>query len=597
MKVRKKIKKLTALLMTAVLLFTMQVSLNVKAEETTETPGTTEAPVESIIYGEGYTHAKQFKNCYIYNGIDVSTWNNKIDWKQVKKSGIDFAIIKIGGRGWGQTGNMYRDSRAIENIKGAKEAGIKIGVYFFSQAITEKEAIEEAQYTINFLQTYGVTLDLPIAMDFEYASDSPTGGRLKTANLTREQATSVCMAFCGYVVSRGYTPMLYANKTMLTDDLNASVIANSYPIWLAQYNSYSTYKGAYSYWQYTSSGTVPGIQGRVDMNFYYSTDGSFSSKINIPVPTGDTAPADAKIVYATHVQTYGWEKEESFDGGISGTVGSAKRLEAIKIRNNTGIEGSVEYQVHCQSFGWMDWTMDGDIAGLTGLAKRLEAIRIRLTGDLAEVYDVYYRVHSQTYGWMDWAKNGETAGTCNYAKRLEAIQIKLVEKGGLAPGETATPYISPDIGYYTHVQTYGWQGTVFDGAVSGTTGNAKRLEAISITNLTETPGDVLYRVHGQTYGWQSWRKNGAHAGSTGSAKRLEAIQIKLTGQLAEKYDVYYRVHCQTYGWMGWAKNGEPAGTSGRAKRLEAIQIVLVEKGQSAPSGSSKPAYTGGAVPN
>lgn len=75
-------------------------------------------------------------------------------------------------------------------------------------------------------------------------------------------------------------------------------------------------------------------------------------------------------------------KEETYDGGISGTVGQAKRLEAIKIRNNTGIEGSVEYQVHCQSFGWMDWTMDGDIAGLTGLAKRLEAIRIRLTGQL-----------------------------------------------------------------------------------------------------------------------------------------------------------------------------------------------------------------------
>ena len=150
--------------------------------------------------------------------------------------------------------------------------------------------------------------------------------------------------------------MVYANKSMLTNDMNASTIASRYPIWLAQYNSSATYTGAYSYWQYTSSGTVPGIEGRVDMNFYYSTDGSFSSKINIPVPTGETAPADAKIVYATHIQTYGWEKEETYDGGISGTVGQEKRLEAIKIRNNTGIEGSVEYQVHCKSFGWMEWT-------------------------------------------------------------------------------------------------------------------------------------------------------------------------------------------------------------------------------------------------
>lgn len=104
--------------------------------------------------------------------------------------------------------------------------------------------------------------------------------------------------------------MVYANKSMLTNDMNASTIASRYPIWLAQYNSSATYTGAYSYWQYTSSGTVPGIEGRVDMNFYYSTDGSFSSKINIPVPTGETAPADAKIVYATHIQTYGWEKRK-----------------------------------------------------------------------------------------------------------------------------------------------------------------------------------------------------------------------------------------------------------------------------------------------
>ena len=409
MKLRKKFNKVTAWILTCILFFTMAFSITSEA------------------YGEGYTHAKQFKNCHIYNGIDVSTWNKQIDWNAVKASGIDFAFIKVGGRGWGSAGTLYHDSRALENLKGAKAAGIKIGVYFFSQAITEKEAAEEAQYTINYLHTYGISIDLPIAMDFEYASDSPTGGRLRTENLTRDQATNVCLAFCSYVATRGYTPMLYANKSMLTNDMNASTIASRYPIWLAQYNSTATYTGAYSYWQYTSSGTVPGIEGRVDMNFYYSTDGSFSSKINIPVPTGETAPADAKIVYATHIQTYGWEKEETYDGGISGTVGQAKRLEAIKIRNNTGIEGSVEYQVHCQSFGWMDWTMDGDIAGLTGLAKRLEAIRIRLTGQLAEQYDVYYRVQCQTYGWLDWAKNGQTAGSTNYAKRLEAIQIKLVE--------------------------------------------------------------------------------------------------------------------------------------------------------------------------
>ena len=332
MKLRKKFNKVTAWILTCILFFTMAFSITSEA------------------YGEGYTHAKQFKNCHIYNGIDVSTWNKQIDWNAVKASGIDFAFIKVGGRGWGSAGTLYHDSRALENLKGAKAAGIKIGVYFFSQAITEKEAAEEAQYTINYLHTYGIAIDLPIAMDFEYASDSPTGGRLKTANLTREQATNVCLAFCSYVATRGYTPMVYANKSMLTDDLNASAISSKYPIWLANYAKeiMTAYTGAYSYWLDRSSGTVRGFEGRVDMNFYYSTDGSFSSKINIPVPTGETAPADAKIVYATHIQTYGWEKEETYDGGISGTVGQAKRLEAIKIRNNTGIEGSVEYQEDCE---------------------------------------------------------------------------------------------------------------------------------------------------------------------------------------------------------------------------------------------------------
>ena len=577
MKRQKKFQKIIAALLVCILFFTMSFSLISEA------------------YGEGITHAPQFRNCHIYNGIDVSTWNKDIDWYAVKASGIDFAFIKIGGRGYGSTGNMYHDSRAIQNIRGAKAAGVKVGVYMFSQAITENEAAQEAQYAIDYLHANGLTIDLPLVMDYEYASDSPTGGRLLQANLTKEQATNVCLAFCSYAATRGYTPMVYANKTMLTNSVDGKRIAASYPVWLAQYNDHSTYSGAYSYWQYTSSGTVPGIQGRVDMNFYYSTDGSFASKINIPVPTGETAPEDAKIVYATHVQSYGWEKEERYDGGISGTVGEAKRLEAIKIRNNTGLEGSVEYQVHCQSFGWMDWAMDGDIAGLTGLAKRLEAIRIRLTGELAEQYDVYYRVQCQTYGWLDWAKNGQTSGSRGYGKRLEAIQIKLVEKGGMAPGETAHAYQSPSVAYQTQIQTYGWQGTVFDGTLSGTTGRAKRLETIRIYNMTEVPGNIVYRVHVQKEGWQGWRQNGAEAGTIGQAKRLEAIQIKLTGELAEKYDIYYCVHAQTYGWLGWAKNGEPSGTAGFGKRLEGICIRLVPKGSAAP-GPTVRAYIGTAMP-
>lgn len=161
------------------------------------------------------------------------------------------------------------------------------------------------------------------------------------------------------------------------------------------------------------------------------------------------------------------------------------------------------------------------------------------------------------------------------------------------PGDDIVPEEPADhtsVVYRCHAQTYGWLDWTGDGAVSGTTGESKRLEAIQVA--LEDPaysGDVEYCVHVQTYGWQDWTGQGAAAGTTGEAKRLEAIQIRLTGEMAEHYDIYYRVHAQTYGWLDWACNGGTAGTSGYAKRLEAIEIQLVEKGGEAP-GSTEKAY-------
>lgn len=221
----------------------------------------------------------------------------------------------------------------------------------------------------------------------------------------------------------------------------------------------------------------------------------------------------------------------------------------------------------------------------------MEAVRIKLTGEMANHYDVYYRVHAQTFGWMGWAKNGESAGSAGYSKRLEAIQVVLVEKGQAAPGSTANAYreSTPSIAYQTHVQTYGWQSFVADGATAGTTGKSKRLESI-VLKLQNKPmaGDIQYKTHVQTYGWQNWVNGGQQSGTTGKSKRLEAIQIKLTGDIANQYDIYYRVHAQTYGWLGWAKNGESAGTEGLSKRLEAIQVVLVKKGGAAPGSTANP---------
>ncbi len=319
------------------------------------------------------------------------------------------------------------------------------------------------------------------------------------------------------------------------------------------------------------------------------TEGSTEESSEDAALYGAAAP---KISYQTHVQTYGWLNPSS-NGEKNGTTGEYKRLEAIKIwLDQAPVSGGVEYRTHVQTYGWLDWVSDGAESGTTKQAKRLEAIQIRLTGELAEKYDIYYRVHCQTFGWTGWAKNGAPAGSEGYAKRLESIEIVLVEKDGPAPGTTEGAYLENlKVVYQTHVQTYGWQAESSNGERNGTTGLAKRLEGIKIhlENHSFTEGNVEYRTHVQTYGWQDWAKAGQVAGTTGEAKRLEAIEIRLTGGMAEAYDIYYRVHCQTFGWTGWGKNGESVGSEGYAKRLEAIEIRLVTKGGAAP-GSTENTY-------
>ena len=297
----------------------------------------------------------------------------------------------------------------------------------------------------------------------------------------------------------------------------------------------------------------------------------------------------ASVMYRTHVQSIGWQDFVQ-DGKMSGTSGQSKRLEGIIIQVSSKLNGSIEYQTHVQSIGWQDWKSNGAMSGTSGQSKRLEAIRIRLTGEIANKYDVYYRVHCQSYGWLGWAKNGEASGSEGFSKRLEGIEICLVKKGGKAPGTTNNAFVRKSISYRTHVQDYGWQGYVYDGQQSGTSGQSKRLEGINIKLSPSLNGNVVYRTHVQSYGWQDWKSNDAMSGTSGQSKRLEAIQIKLTGQVANEYDVYYRVHCQNFGWLGWAKNGESSGSEGYSRRLEAIQICLVPKGQKAPGSTNNRFY-------
>ena len=296
-----------------------------------------------------------------------------------------------------------------------------------------------------------------------------------------------------------------------------------------------------------------------------------------------TKSTKMSISYKVHRQDYDWEEDWKKDGQTSGTEGQCKRLEAIRIKLPDGVSGSIEYRTHIQDIGWeKNWSKDGAKSGTEGQCKRLEAIQIKLTGEVAENYDVYYSVHAENFGWLGWAKNGEEAGTAGYGYRLEAIRIQLVTKGDKAPeliGTIKEAMKARLVGYQTHVQDYGTQAYVYDGAMAGTEGECKRMESIRMKLPSSMNSSIQYRSHVQNIGWEKkWASNGSLSGTTGQCKRLEAIQIKLSGDVAENYDVYYRVHAQDYGWLAWAKNGESSGTEGYAKRLEAIEVRLVPKG-------------------
>ena len=296
-----------------------------------------------------------------------------------------------------------------------------------------------------------------------------------------------------------------------------------------------------------------------------------------------TKSTKMSISYKVHRQDYDWEEDWKKDGQTSGTEGQCKRLEAIRIKLPDGVSGSIEYRTHIQDIGWeKNWSKDGAKSGTEGQCKRLEAIQIKLTGEVEKNYDVYYSVHAENFGWLGWAKNGEEAGTAGYGYRLEAIKIQLVTKGDKAPepiGTIKEAMKARLVGYQTHVQDYGTQAYVYDGAMAGTEGECKRMESIRMKLPSSVNSSIQYRSHVQDIGWEKkWASNGSLSGTTGQCKRLEAIQIKLSGDVAKNYDVYYRVHAQDYGWLAWAKNGESSGTEGYAKRLEAIEVRLVPKG-------------------
>ena len=199
-------------------------------------------------------------------GIDVSEFQGDIDWAAVKNDGVEYAFIRAGYRGYGSEGNIVADSKFEQNMAGASAAGVETGVYFYSQAINEAEAVEEAEFVINALQ--GKSISYPVVFDMEVVG-SPNA---RTASLTAGQITDITIAFCERVKQAGYEPLIYGNIMWMMDKLNLSEVTE-YGKWFAQYTDWPNFPYEYDFWQYSRNGTVNGIEGDVDLNVYFDKTG------------------------------------------------------------------------------------------------------------------------------------------------------------------------------------------------------------------------------------------------------------------------------------------------------------------------------------
>ncbi len=250
------------------------------------------------------------------------------------------------------------------------------------------------------------------------------------------------------------------------------------------------------------------------------------------------------LEYLGHVQTYG-DLPAVTDGASFGTTGEGKRLEAFSVWKGNAIQnfsGEIVYRAHVQTYGTLDWKTYGEEMGTRGQGKRLEAIQMYLTDELAQYFDIYYCLHVQTFGWTKWVKGSADdsgwCGTSGLAKRVEAVKVRLVAKeGGTVPEDLHGAMV--DYSYLT----------------------------------ADSFGSLHYSGHQQTYGDIGPAYAGDYLGVTGESKRLEALSLSLDQGILPG-SIKYRAHVQTYGWQDWVWDGQLAGTTGEAKRLEAIQISL-----------------------
>lgn len=295
---------------------------------------------DSAGYGEEYLVDYFEPAAGTYFGIDVSTWQGYIDWNQVAASGVKFAFIRVGYRGWG-TGTLVPDSNAIQNIQGASAAGINVGVYFYSTACNYEEGVEEGKWVCQFIKGYNITY--PVVCDYE---DFVNGSEHRSANTDYNSRTQAIMGFLDAVSARGYQAMVYSSKSFLTNNFDTQSFVNKgYKVWVAHYpdppypetsrTSYST--TSYNVWQYTDKGIVSGINGYVDLDFAYygsAADDLFKETTTTAPPTTTTTTTTTKATETTTTTTKKADEDDSEEStepeGDDNLAGSSDKSDEVK---------------------------------------------------------------------------------------------------------------------------------------------------------------------------------------------------------------------------------------------------------------------------
>lgn len=505
-------------------------------------------------------------NGAVARGIDVSNFQGTIDWNQVKAAGIEFAILKVGPV-YGKP-----DSTFERNATECERLGIPYGVYYYSYARSVADANKEADRTLAWLGGHHPSLPVYYDLEDNYILQDP--------NFSKDKLAQIAQTFCNRMEAVGFKSGIYANLNWFNNYLNSPSLSG-YDHWIAQYNWRCDYAVSYSFWQYSSRGNVPGINGSCDMNYCFN-----GSLLNVD-------DGMMHVQYEAHVSNIGWMSSKR-DGSTAGTTGQSKAVEALKVRILNPVEdGSVQIDAHVSGIGWRGWdTPSASEGGTTGQGRAVEAVRLRLTGSLAKDYDVYYRVHASNVGWMAWAKDGEEAGTTGMSCSLEAVQIKLIKKGASHPDTSGYSHLEiPTVTYSSQVKG-AWQNSVSAGEMSGTTGQGIPITGFSAKTCSSVAGGINYQLHLSNVGWTSGKSNGDQLSSATESNSVEAIKVSLSGDLATYFDVWYRVHVDNVGWLGWTRNGAVAGSTGYGTHVQAVQVRITRKGAAAPGSTISPMLLG-----